>query len=228
VESVKDVIARFAARGPAEPEKSAEAPNLLPDRHPIRDFFLADIATWTLKDDRASMEHPIFGLSKTPDREIRRYEHNGVIITVTPSVLGRATIWDKDILIYAVSQLIEAINNGRPVSRKVRLKAYDLLVTTNRQTGGDHYERLRNAFRRLAGTRIETNIVTNGQRIREGFSLLDNWKTIEKTDTGRLIRVELTLNEWLFNAITALEVLTLNRDYFRLDGGLDRSSPACN
>jgi plasmid replication initiation protein len=98
----------------------------------------------------------------------------------------------------------------------------DTQLATNRQTGGDHYERLTNAFRRLAGTHVETNIVTNGQRIREQFSLLDNWKTIEKTDTGRLIQVELTLNEWLFNAITTLEVRTLNRDYFRLDGGLER------
>lgn len=33
--------------------------------------------------------------------------------------------------------------------------------------------------------------------------------------------VEVTLNEWLFNAIMAREVLTLSRDYFRLDGGLE-------
>jgi plasmid replication initiation protein len=57
--------------------------------------------------------------------------------------------------------------------------------------------------------------------VREGFGLLDNWKTVEKTDTGRMISVELTLNEWLFNAAVGREVLTLNRDYFRLDGGLE-------
>ena len=34
--------------------------------------------------------------------------------------------------------------------------------------------------------------------------------------------VEITLNEWLFNAVVAREILTLNRDYFRLDGGLER------
>ena len=32
--------------------------------------------------------------------------HNGNSITVTPSIKGLATIWDKDILIYAVSQLV--------------------------------------------------------------------------------------------------------------------------
>ncbi|MBV8356906.1 MAG: replication initiator protein A, partial [Deltaproteobacteria bacterium] len=118
------------------------------------------------------MEHPIFALSKTPDRQIRHYEHNGAIITVTPSVLGRATIWDKDVLIYAVSQLMEAANQGRSISRRVRLKAYDLLVATNRHVGGKNYERLKECLKRLAGTRIETNIATNGKRISEGFGLI--------------------------------------------------------
>ena len=103
---------------------------LTPNRHPNRDFFVADILDWALKDDRASMEHPFFSLAKKPDTRIRRYEHNGLSITITPSVLGIATIWDKDVLIYAISQLVEALNQGRPVSRTVRLKAYDLLVAT--------------------------------------------------------------------------------------------------
>jgi len=32
----------------------------------------------------------------------------------------------------------------------------------------------------------------------------------------------MTLSEWLYNAAIGREVLTLNRDYFRLDGGLAR------
>jgi plasmid replication initiation protein len=194
-----------------------------PGRHPNRDFFVADILNWALKDDQHSMEHPMFSLAKKPDTRIRRYEHNGLSVTVTPSVLGIATIWDKDILIYAVSQLVEALNQGRPVSRTVRLKAYDLLVATNRHTGGDSYNRLAEAFRRLAGTRIETNIVTDGQRERRGFGLLEEWHIVEKSSTNdRMVAIELTLSEWLYRAVLAREVLTLNADYFRLDGGLER------
>jgi hypothetical protein len=37
----------------------------LPDRRPVRDFFIADIVEWALKDNHHSMEHPFFGLSKT-------------------------------------------------------------------------------------------------------------------------------------------------------------------
>lgn len=43
----------------------------------------------------------MFSLSTRPDRRILNYEHNGVEITVTPSVRGLATIHDKDILIFA-------------------------------------------------------------------------------------------------------------------------------
>src|SRR5215472_10524254 len=75
------------------------------DRHPNRDFFVADILDWALKGDHASMEHPMFSLSKTTDTKIRHYEHNGNTITIEPSRHGMPTIWDKDILIYAVSQL---------------------------------------------------------------------------------------------------------------------------
>ncbi len=45
----------------------------------------------------ASMEHPLFSLSTRPDRRILDYAHNGVRITVVPSVKGLATLFDKDI-----------------------------------------------------------------------------------------------------------------------------------
>ena len=47
-------------------------------RHPNLDFFIADLTTWSLKDDQASMEHPMFSLAKNPDTAIRHYEQNGV------------------------------------------------------------------------------------------------------------------------------------------------------
>jgi plasmid replication initiation protein len=199
------------------------SPKLAPDRHPNRDFFIADILDWALKDDRHTMEHPMFSLAKKPDKRVRRYEHNGISVTITPSVLGIATIWDKDVLIYAISQLVEGLNRGQPTSRIVRLKAYDLLVATNRHTGGMNYDRLVDSLRRLKGTQIETDIVTGGHRERRGFGLLEEWRIVEKSPTSdRMVAIELTLSEWLYRAVCAREVLTLSADYFRLDGGLER------
>jgi hypothetical protein len=93
-----------------------DRPRLLPDRHPVRDFFIAEILDWALKGDRHSMEHPMFSLSKTPDRHIRHYEHNGISVTIAPSAYGLANIWDKDILLYCISVLMEGINQGREIT----------------------------------------------------------------------------------------------------------------
>jgi len=234
VDKLSDILVRFqrtgerASREEAPAAASSPRPQpggqLLPDRHPNRDFFIADLVEWAVKDDRHSMEHPMFSLSKKPDRKIRRYEHNGNTLVIAPGAYGLATIWDKDILIYAVSQLTAAVNQNRhDVSPTVRLTAYDLLVSTNRHTGGGDYDQLQKAFERLSGTRITTDIRTNGVRQREGFGIIDSWKIIEKNSAdGRMVAIELRLSDWLYNAILGLEVLTISRDYFRLSRGLER------
>ena len=198
------------------------AGSLLPDRHPTGDFFVCDIFGALPKDDLASMEHPIFSLSTRPDRSVLAYAHNGTEITITPSVKGRATIHDKDILIFCISQLMAALNAGRTISRTLHLKAHDLLVATNRETSGDAYRRLREAFERLAGTRITTNIVTGETEVTSGFGLIESWEIERKSRGGRMISVAVTLSEWLFAAVKARSVLTLSRDYFRLRRPLER------
>jgi plasmid replication initiation protein len=225
VEKLEDILTRFGNKITAnERKKVTPQPPLLPDRHPNQDFFVADILDWALKSDHASMEHPMFILSrKRAKREnrIRHYEHNGREVTIEAGPRGLPTIWDKDILIYTISQLVAALNQGKPISRTVRLTAYDLLVSTNRGTGGGDYEQLADALRRLQGTRVETNIPGGGLIVKESFQLIDNWRTVQKAASGRLIALEITLNQWLYSAILAREVLTLSREYFQL-GGLER------
>lgn len=196
-------------------------------RHPNRDFFLADLFDYALKDDGASMEAPIFTLSTKPDLSVWewRSQDGNKYVKVTPSVLGRASQHDKDVLIFVVSQLTEALNRGREdaKNRTVRFTVHDFLVTTNRQTGGEAYKRLHEAFERLRGTSITTDIRTGGQRVREGFGIIDKWKIVEKSPTDeRMIAVEVTLSDWLYNAVQAFEVLTLHPDYFRLRSPLAR------
>jgi plasmid replication initiation protein len=229
VEKLEDILTRFGNKvtnsGDHDRGGQGARSRLLPDRHPNRDFFVADLLDWALKDDRQSMEHPIFSLSKNPDLRVRYYEHNGTSITIKPGADGLATVWDKDILIYLVSQIVEGLNRGREdaVSRKVRFRAYDYLVATNRPIGGDHYKRLEAGLDRLKGTTIKTNASTGGVRIKHAFGLIDDWRSVERSPTDeRMIAVEVTLSEWLHNAIIAREVLTLNRKYFRLGGGLER------
>lgn len=164
----------------------------------------------------------MFSLATRPDRRILSYSHNGTRIEITPSVKGLATIYDKDILIYCISQLMAAVNEGRRVSRRLQLRAHDLLVATNRETSGDAYRRLREAFERLAGTRITTNMETGGQEVTTGFGLIESWQIIRKSRGGRMVSVAVTLSEWLFRAVLSKSVLTLSRDYFRLRKPLER------
>ncbi len=194
---------------------------LVPDRH-AGDFFVCDILDALPKDDMASMEHPLFSLSTRPDRRILDYAHNGVRITVVPSVKGLATLFDKDILIYCISQMVAGLNAGRPVGRELRLTAHDLMLATNRETSGDGYARLREAFERLAGTRITTNLVTGDQEVTTGFGLIEGWQILRATRGGRMVQVSVTLSDWLYRAVLAKSVLTLNRDYFRLRKPLER------
>jgi plasmid replication initiation protein len=186
------------------------------------DLFACDIFDAVPKDDLASMEHPLFSLATRPDLSILSYAHNGVEIAITPSVKGRATMHDKDILIYCTSQLMAALNMGRPVARTLQLRAHDLLMATNRETSGDAYRRLCEAFERLAGTRITTNMVQGDLAVTRGFGLIEDWEILRKTRGGRMIQVRVTLSEWLYGAIMAKSVLTLNRAYFSLRKPLER------
>lgn len=199
---------------------------LIRQRHPNRDFFLADMFDYAMKDDGATMEAPIFTLATKPDLSIWTWESKdkSKSIKVAPSVLGRATQFDKDVLIYVVSQLTEALNRGRDdANRTVRFTVYDYLVTTNRGVGGADYKRLQEAFERLAGTRITTDIRTGGERVKEGFGIIDTWRIIEKSkENERMVAVEITLSRWLYNAVQAFEVLTIHPDYFRLRKPLAR------
>src|SRR5579862_4616366 len=195
---------------------------LLPDRRPKQDFFICDVTDAIPKDDMGSMEHPIFSLATKPDVSVREYEHKGVKISIAPSALGLATIHDKDILIYCISQLVAKMNAGMPLQSTLYLKAYDLLVATNRNTDGRGYEQLKGALDRLSGTRIRTNIKTGEQEITEGFGLIDSWRIVRQTAGGRMTELRINLSEWVFNAVVGREVLTLHRDYFRLRKPLER------
>lgn len=195
---------------------------LMPDGHPTTDFFVCDIFDAIPKDDMGSMEHPMFSLATRPDRRILSYVHNGTEIQVVPSVKGLATIHDKDILIYCISQLMAAINAGRAVSKTLHLKAHDLMVASNRETSGDGYKRLREAFERLAGTRITTNFMTGGTEVTSGFGLIESWEIVRKSRGGRMVSVSVTLSDWLFKAVLSKSVLTLSREYFRLRKPLER------
>jgi len=174
--------------------KSARA-KLLPVRHLDRDFFLCDLFDYSLKDDNASMEAPIFSLATKPDKDEWHWASKDGTrqVQVIPSVRGRATQMDKDVLIYIISQLTEGLNRERSdtENRRIRFTVYDYLVSTNKLTGGDQYARLEAALDRMAGTRIKTNIQTGGTHIKQNFGIIERYQIVEKApDDERMIALE--------------------------------------
>ena len=172
----------------------------------------------------ASMAHPIFTLSTKPDTKKRRYvaADGKSYVEIRPNMIGLATVHDRDVLIYCISQVMAALNDGKQVHRTLRFKAYDLLVATNRPVAGTGYSGLKAALERLQGTQIETNITTGGVEQIDGFSLIDRYRIVRETRDGRMLDLEVTLSDWVFNAIAGDDVLTLNRRYFQLRKPLER------
>lgn len=198
-------------------------PHLLQDKHPQLELFICDVADAVLKDVMQQMEHPFYSLSKKPVTTVREYRNGDNWLRVTPSIQGLATIYDKDILIYAISQLMAARNRGEEISPRVRINSRDFLIFTNRGTGGKDYKAFVEALERLRGTTISTNIRTGDEEQIDVFGLIDKGTLRRKQGLdGRLLWVDIVLSDWVFNAIKADEVLTMNRDYFRLGKPYER------
>ncbi|UBX30681.1 replication initiator protein A [Arsenophonus apicola] len=197
---------------------------LRPGKHEI-EFFIADeVELSSFRDEMASMEHPFFAL-KGGDTNIREYQNGNVKVTVRPAVgIGLATIFDKDVWIYAISKLQESFNKNEPISRTVCFTPYDFFVTTNRNKSGRAYQEFEKSLDRLKGTTIKTNIVYSQEKQESiGFSLIDSWRIIEekkgKLDIGM---VEVTLPEWLYQALSKKKMLKISPDYFRIRKAVDR------
>lgn len=196
---------------------------LLPERHAEPDLFVCDILDATPKSDRASMEHPLFSLSVKKDMAAFEYEQGNVKVKITPAAEeGRANVFDRDILIYVLSQLMAAKNDGQEIGRRVQISAHDLLKATNRHTTGQAYATLRRALTRLQFTQIETNIHDHGVGDWRSISFITDARIVKEDSTGRLLSVELEMGDWLVKAIENKNVLTLHKAYFQLRKPLER------
>lgn len=191
-------------------------------KHAQGDLFVCDITDVILKDDLASMEHPFYSLSKKPDREPRRYEYGDKWIEFRPSIKGLPTIYDKDLIIYAISQLIAGMKEGRPLSKRVKIDPYSFLIFTQRGVGGRDYDALSDSLDRIDGTRFRTNILFEGTRTDEWMGIIDGAKMATDERTGKIRSLELRLSDMVVETVERMQVLTLHRDYFRLSRPIER------
>jgi plasmid replication initiation protein len=198
-------------------------------RHPPRgdiqpDLFAANFADIPIRDQRDTMERPFFSLAKRPRFNPIEYHVGDVWVEVSANPkFGLATIWDADILIWASTQLTEAIDRGLAPSRTLHFHPHHLLKSIRRQTGGEHYRRLRAALDRLTHTAVRTNIRGDGQKKTASFHWLESWTEVTDTATGETTGMTMTLPDWLFQGVVMKGgVLTIHEDCFLLTGGIER------
>jgi plasmid replication initiation protein len=175
------------------------------------------------RDAQDLMAYPFFSLSKT--HRITPIDFASGNVTIRVEAVpdhGMATIWDADILIWAASQIVEARDAGFRTSRLIVATPYEVLKFIGRGTSLRDYQRLKAAFDRLQSTTVATSIRQHAEGRRHRFSWINEWK--ERRDgNGRPDGIELILPDWFYQAVLddAL-VLTIDRAYFGLTGGLDR------
>jgi plasmid replication initiation protein len=181
-------------------------------RGPIAPRDAQDLMTW-----------PFFSLAKS--RRVTpidfRMGEVSIQVEATPEH-GMATIWDADILIWAASQIVEARDRGQPTSRLIATTPYAVLTFIARGVSLRDYDRLKAALDRLQSTTVATTIRQPQQRRRHRFSWINEWK--ERLDSrGRPLGIELVLADWFYaGVLDQALVLTIDRAYFSLSGGLER------
>lgn len=208
-----------------------------PVRHPQLDLFIADLFNIeaSIYNEISSLEYPLFSLKSSKSTIIYSNEKLGFRMKIVPSAeFGTPTVYDADVWVYAISKLIKAAAEGKPIERTIRFTAYDFLVSTNRATTKQEYERLINSIKRLHYTSISTTHEWSKNHLRpkfvpvdvdqelRGFHYIEEYKIFRNKKTKRLEAIEITLPNWLFEAVEKRAVLKLSNDYFRISSPLHR------
>ena len=175
------------------------------------------------RDAQDLMAYPFFSLAKTHRITPIDYRMNDIAIRVEAvPEHGMATIWDADVLIWAASQIVEAPDAGLRTSRLMAATPYEILTFIGRGVSARDYHRLKAALDRLQSTTVATTLRQTNERRMHRFSWINEWT--ERADAhGHADGIDLIVPDWFYRAVLdeAL-VLTIDREYFALTGGLER------
>ena len=201
------------------------------------DLFIADASFIRSKELTPLMGTNWFSISKNPRFVpiIHEYDKYQVEIEAR-SEYGLATIWDNDLLIFLVSQLVNAADNGIKTSPRIQFTGYDYFRFLRREwrggiTGKHSYDLLLAALRRLQGTFIKTNIKPTPEIESGGIEFywlahLEHLKLRNDDTVGYEVHIDQKLHDWAVDRDPETgklrNVLTLDPYYFDITGGLER------
>ena len=178
-----------------------------------------------IQGERTVAEFPFFALTKRAQMEPMTFKSDSARIEINPSKTGVATIYDKEILLYIASLMVERLENGETVDRSISFTANDLFRMTGTNSSARSYTSLKASLNRLQGTQIITNIETGGEGSDSAFSWLlkaDIKYTKLPNGERRVKHVEVMLCDWLHRAIlTDRRIAAYHDDFFKL-GPIER------
>jgi plasmid replication initiation protein len=187
------------------------------------DLFRALPGDLAPRDAQDLMAYPFFSLAKSKRLAPIDFRAGSIAIRVEAvPEHGMATIWDADVLIWAASQIVHARDAGLRTSRLMAATPYEILTFVGRGAGARDYQRLKAGLDRLQSTTVATSIRQLAERRRHRFSWINEWKETADAN-GRALGIELILPDWFYAGVLAdALVLTIDRAYFSLTGGLER------
>lgn len=188
-----------------------------------QDLFIASASDVAPKEHQDLMARCWFNLAKQKRTEpiIHDYNDNWVKITGNPKY-GIATIFDNDVLLFAIAQYMSALNNGLKTGRRFQFTGYEFFKFIGKEKfGGKGYADLWRALERLHHTFVETNIRQDEGSRHHSFNWLSEIKQMADGSTHR--GYEIVFPEWLYESVVEKKlVLTLDEGYFDIRGGLER------
>lgn len=187
------------------------------------DLFIASASDIAPKEHQDLMARCWFNLAKQKRTEpiIHDYNDTWVKITGNPKY-GIATIFDNDVILFAIAQYMAALNNNLKTGRRFRFTGYEFFKFIGKSKfGGKGYTDLWHSLERLHHTFVETNIRQDTGSRHHSFNWLSEIKQVADGGTHR--GYEVVFPEWLYESVVEKKlVLTLDEGYFNIRGGLER------
>jgi len=128
------------------------------------DLFIADASMIRTKELQPLMATNWFSLSKDPRSEPIVHEYDRYMVRIENwTGRGIATIWDHDLLIFLISQLVHSHNRGEETGPAIAFTGYEFFQFHQRKwrrgiTGKRSYDLLWAALERLHTTHIRTTV----------------------------------------------------------------------
>lgn len=206
------------------------------------ELFIANASDVRAKEVQELMARSWFSISKSPryDAIEHRVGDNSVLIESTK---GKpiATIWDNDLLIFLISQLVNGVNTGLidPKSsrqkREILFTGYEYFKFYQKRwrkgaVGQRAYQRLWDSLERLHHTHITTDIRgPGGTGKMSKFYWLPFIEKTYDTQTERHVGYKVEFPGWLYDQVmdqaengNLVNVVSLDASYFEITGGIER------